>query len=254
MLSNRLEDQPAYISLAPQRGRIRELLKCPFDWNEVMPNLSVPNLLNQYWSEFVRDYQVAGEGEYIYDDLFCNGIDLEIELHREVLDSDIINIESWIERARDEYKECTRRFFDLKVADREIYPKHLVNKIATRPEIIEASRSGRSFFYSEISNEDLWDLVWNSIVCHCQRECDENCTGPWRKFLEVTEMKLYVECEHPIGASGGRETSVVRLIFDSSTPLVHAHPITEEEAGGRVIVPHKFPKTWKDSFISLHFD
>jgi hypothetical protein len=253
MPSNKLEEQPWYIALSRQRSRIRELLECPVDWNQAIPRrLALPNLLHEYWAEFVLDYQVDCEGEYIDDDLFGFGIMLETESRQPVLDSQIINIESWIEQARKNYTERTRRFAELTIADRETYSKHLLSKNVTREEILRASTSGRSLFYPEILNEDLIDLAWDSMVCLCREECDEDCDGSWRRFFEVSEMKIYAESLEPVGACYGKETSIVRLIFDASTPIVHAHPITEAEAGERVISPHKFPTTWKDTFVSLY--
>lgn len=251
--SNKLEEQSWYIPLGPQRSKIRELLSCPVDWQTVMPErLALPNLLTEYWAELVLDYQVDCEGEYIDDDLFSSGIILEIEQTKEVLDSQIVNINSWIDEARREYVKRTRRFAELKLADRTIYPKHLLRKAVSREDVREESSSGVSFFYPEISNEDLMSFVWDSMVCACKEECDEACEGPWRNFLQAPEMKLYAEYSEPLGASHGQHTAIVRFIFDSSTPLVHAHPITAAEAEGRIIVPHKFPMTWKDSFVSLY--
>jgi hypothetical protein len=233
-----------------KRRNVRELLKCPVNWYLVITRrLALANLLDEFWGEVVREYQVDSEGEYVWDDLFIEGFELDAEEDEEYLDWQIGNIEYWIKEARQDYIERTRRFKDLIMADRKKYPKHFPSAKWTKAQVQQQSLSGDSVFYSDVSIDDLMDLVWDSLPCSCSRECAEDCNGPWRQLLKLDHIKLYVEAEEPMGASKGEETQFVCLDFDCNTPEVHAYPVTRDEIQSQIIRVESRGGTWKDLFL-----
>src|SRR6266404_5071261 len=131
-------------SIETKKTRISELLECPVEWLNISTRLGMMNLMREYWGEFVLAYQVDDEGLYVRDDLFRNGIYLEIERDDEILDCQIRNIESWIEKAREVYIERTRRLAQLKMADQRDYPKHFPGPRWTSQQVEERSKSGVS--------------------------------------------------------------------------------------------------------------
>jgi hypothetical protein len=236
-----------------KRAKVRELLTCPVDWLQICTRLGVINLLEEYWGEFVQAYEVDHEGGYVRDDLFDNGLDLETEEAEEYLDWQIRNIETWIDRAKRDYIEQTRRFAQLRMADRKTYGKHFSLPGLTTARVQQQSSSGISKFYSEITTEELMDLMWESLPCRCPWECSENplgCDGPWRRMLVVPQLRIIVQAEKQIGGSYGKPTEFVCFDLDCNTPLVHAWPVSQTEIGGQeVLAPHTYPKTWKDLYV-----
>lgn len=248
--AERVGDGKVMAPLDGKRRRVRDLLKCPVNWELVITRrLALANLLDEFWGEVVREYQVDSEGDYIWDDLFMEVFELDTEEDEQYLDWQIVNIESWIEKARQDYIERTRRFKDLKMADRKKYPKHFAPAKYTKAKVQLASSSAISMFYSDVTADDLMDLVWDSLPCSCSRECDENCNGPWRQLMKLDHIKLYVEAEELMGASRGEETRFVCLDFDCNTPEVHAYPVTRAEIESEIIRLEPTRGTWKDVFL-----
>lgn len=166
-----VSDRNVMRPLDGKRRRVRELLKCPVNWELVITRrLAIANLLDEFWGEVARGYQVDSEGEYILDDLFIEGFELDAEEDEEYLDWQIVNIESWIEEARQDYIERTRRFKDLRMADRRKYPKHFAPAKCTKAQVQQESLSGVSIFYSDVNTDDLMDLVWDSLPCRGRRD------------------------------------------------------------------------------------
>jgi len=245
-----VSDRRAMPPLDGKRRKVRELLKCPVNWELVITRrLALANLLDEFWGEVVRGYQVDSEGEYIWDDLFEAGFELDAEQDEEYLNWQIVNIESWIQEARQDYIERTRRFRDLRMADRRKYPKHFAPAKYTKAQVQEESLLGDSIFYSDVNTDELMDLVWDSLPCPCSRECAADCNGPWRQLLRLDHMRLYVEAEEPMGASKGDETQFLCLDFDCNTPEVHAYPVTRDEIQSQIIRVESTGGTWKDLFL-----
>lgn len=231
-----------------KRRKVRELLKCPVDWQVITRRLAIANLLDEYWGEVACEYQVDDEAAYITDDLFIGGFDLDTEEDQDYLDWQIVNIESWLEKARHLYMERTRRFRELRMAERSDYSKHIPLVKMTKTQVQQESILGDSLFYSSVKTDDLMSIVWDSLPCSCSERCPEDCAGPWRLILASDHLKLYVEAEEPIGASHGEETQLICLDFDCNTPIVHAYPITKAETRSEIIRVGLTSNTWKDSF------
>jgi hypothetical protein len=212
------------------------------------------NLMKEYWGELAQEYQIDTEGYYVTDELFHSGVYLEIEMDEEYLDWEIQNIESWIDEARKDYVDRTRRFAEIKMADQNIYRKHFPAPGWSNESVQERSSSGVSLFYGDVSVSELMDLLWESLACTCPGECKESlsaCDGPWRRLLSAPHLKLFVQAQREIGASHGQPTEYVCFDFDCATPLVHAYPIGRNEIPvGEILVPHVYAKTWKDAYIS----
>jgi hypothetical protein len=241
-------------SIEAKKEKIRELLECPVDWLSISTRLGIINLMREHWGEFVRAYQVDDEGMYVRDDLFQGGVYLEIETDDEILDWQIRNIESWVEKAREDYIEQTRRLADLKMADRQVYDKHFPKPTWTNKQVEEASPAGVSYFYSNVTVDDLMDLMWESLPCRYREECAASlttCDGLWRRLLLEPQLRLFVQAAHDLGASNGKPTRYACFDFDLNTPQVHAYPVGEDEIeAGKVFAPHIYPRTWKDQYVA----
>lgn len=202
-------------------GLIRELLKlsaCPYpDLTVFDKALNDPTGMLQEMLDFWDE--VASE----------HGVDLYTELDAHIdrgdpgpndigeLTKQRDEIAERIDKARDEYKRLTRRFFEMKVASSGEWKKHYTSKSDSREAIVRRTKSGDkesgSLFYPEVTPEMLLRVLWDLLEVR------------WRDCLTVHHVRLWVDVMEPVGASAGKETELACFDVDFSTPLCHAFPV-----------------------------
>lgn len=215
---------------------VQEGLACPIEWGPVFRVEGKIDFipLERLWTSVVESFAVDGEAD------FLGGSFLLDELSDEDLQSIQINVRTWRDYARSQYRTMTRRFWDLRYAEREEYSKHLppLGKEGDSKSIqLTSKKDGISKFYRNIPPEDMLSAFFLGIFFHFdQNGIGEDPDAPirdeglWFKVLESEKCRIAFKTVGPIGASNGQETAFICFELNGSTPIMHAYPISSEEA------------------------
>jgi hypothetical protein len=149
-----------------------------------------------------------------------------------------INVRLWRDAARSEFLSRVRRFTDLRYASREDYSKHLppLGALPSAAWIDDESRKRDvSIFYRDIPAEDaltafLHGIFWSFPGDDLSAELSTAEKHLWESLLYNDNSRICFRCTGLIGASKGTPTTFVCFELDATTPIVHAYPVTEDEA------------------------
>jgi hypothetical protein len=151
-----------------------------------------------------------------------------------------INVRTWLEAAKREYCALTRRFWDLRYVERDDYSKHLPPLGSDgNPQLVEiaSKKDGISKFYQTIPPDVMLTAFLQGIFFHfdqdiigVDRDAPIRDEGLWAKLLYSEKCRIAFRTVGPIGASNGFETEFICFELNASTPIVHAYPISSDEA------------------------
>jgi hypothetical protein len=221
---------PEYLStvyelLSPEKQKIISLLGCPLNWSKELDMVGVmPIELEFFWREVASAY-LDEELPDSLDDLDPENIPptygtyfkwatLEDEPDGRLRD-EIPDIEQKIQRARKQYLGVVNRFVGMHLASREEYGKHFPPPGSTDAQVRELSKKGKkaSYFYESTDFKSLDEYMWWTLDDH------------WKLLLEDPTALIYFDVGSPIGASLGKDASMICFDFDFSTPIAHAYPV-----------------------------
>lgn len=233
--------------------KVFELLQCPIDWAAIFPDQVIAFSLENYWIEVAEecletmsaDYpDPAGDVVGVFDiDLDYGTVEELIEkvfisglakylgpagfilAEDDELEKELPYIEEWVKRTRAEYSDRTRRLAKLKMLTTREQEKHFLIYNLSTDQIRKKTLKGleSSLFYRGITPDVLEPLLWSGLE------------EIWRLLLDVQYADLYIDAIKIIGASLGKDTSLIRFRLDLNTPSAHAHPFPE----GKVPKGHK---------------
>lgn len=244
-------------------------LACPIDWNRTFLNaqpttsslgphdaFSLALWLNRKWAHLLSDY-AADQGwsdalDEVLDisnfDTTPGGFDASPR-YRGVSLEDVAIVASDdgddlrdLERAvsalapllpscRDGYlhRSDIRFWIELKIAGRDIYPKHYVKtKAMSRTEIVMATREegSSSLLYPECEPL-LSTLMWRIL-----EELAESDRWDYLDSLPTRTTRVYLSLlGESIGAAGGVSTDLACFEVSGSARLIHVYPVQKHEVG-----------------------
>jgi hypothetical protein len=214
-------------------AEIESALRCPVDWTTVFQIATPADFypLECLWRDTVEKYAVDSEPNFLHpwESLNDESDDYLKPMH--------INVQTWAERAREEYCSLVFRFTHLKYASREIYGKHAPPPGSPTPGQIDilSAKTGISRFYKDIPADFMLSAFLHGIFFHFDAEgvlfdgpIRDNAT--WGRLLHDPNCRLIFRSPCPIGATSGRPTQHLCFELDASTPIVHGYPISKNEA------------------------
>jgi hypothetical protein len=212
---------------------IEQALTCPIDVAALFKVESPARFesLERLWREIVTRHAVDQEDMYLDDSpwSFLLGRISDDSLHAIQK-----NVCTWRDKARDEFLARVRRFTHLRYATREEYGKHLPprGQRQTASWIEEMSSHGPSLFYHEVSPELMLRTFLNGIFSHFDVEESGHIRDEeiWNELLTADQCRVAFLCANQIGAAYGLPTRFLVFDFDALTPILHAYPVSEQEA------------------------
>jgi hypothetical protein len=210
---------------------IAEALACPIDMATLFKVQGPVSFvrLEHLWAEIVKRHAVDQEAVYLHEFLLIENVPDE-ELRQMQ-----INVRTWRDRARQEFLQQTRRFTHLRYATRDEYEKHLPPPGARpAPEWIEnRSRHGPSLFYQEVPPDFMLSVFLHGIFFHFEVEpFSEEGAGDylWEQLLYNDQCRVAFRSINEIGATDGVPTCFLAFDLNTSIPILHAYPVSEQEA------------------------
>ena len=202
---------------------------CPIEWNVTDRLEDFAIEMQHLWIQIASKHQVDLEGEIWADpDSLESHIVEDSQQDVDNMRSDLINVRSWIEIARNEYIENTRRFWAMRIATHEEYSKHYPAPAITRDELLARTlQTDISLLYHGIDTQILQEVLWSGL-CDIAMEKEEEL---WNKMLVVSNLRIVFDMLNDIGATSGMNTKYLCFELDFSTPIAHSYPVSKEEAG-----------------------
>lgn len=201
----------------PTEKLIRELealSKCPLDLS-VFDGSGMEGEMDDYWLEVAEKHDAD-----LYDDLDAS-IDRAQMGPKDmaVLTKQRDELAAKITSLREDYSSQVSRFFRMSVATSDVQKKHFTKPGDKRKTLLQRThgRGTASLFYPEVDPHWLRRVAWDVLEDH------------WRTLLKVNNAKFFVDVMEIVGASGGKETELICLDFDFSTPQVHGYPVLETD-------------------------
>lgn len=212
--------------------------------------------LNFLWYAECHSRQIDREASFIFSNesfLVEEGLPPLLEGDEEDFRRHLTNLGSWINKARHDYLEVTRRLSLLSAVGRAEYRKHYPQKAASmetaRAESLTRNASVlRSELTPELQELFMWEAL-DDVVCSymAEKHYTEVFEDPAAArshllaLLDRHNLKISVNFCHDIGASTGVFTPYGRIDIDFSTPQFHIYPIGKEEYEKAVLKAHVQP-------------
>lgn len=219
-----------------------ELLKCPFQWDEVCPIEELCYWLNYAWYKTVVSHKVVDEHLYFSCDWMPCEEEFELmELSADERRSLAINIDTWRERARDSYQRKFRALHELRVARPSDYPKHYSPPDCSDEGVAELSvRRGEGILYPCITVDRQREYMWSALlelwISQGYAALDDNdLDGPevvslFESLFTRKGLTMGREFCENIGCCRGKPSRYGAVKYDFSAALFHMHPTSQEEA------------------------
>jgi hypothetical protein len=161
-------------------------------------------------------------------DLLANPELMQIEDYDDLVEV-LREVRTWIPAVRARYVKQFNSLIKIKVAGRGDYPKHYPAAGLTRDQIIARTNGGDSLFFPELTVEVQTTVMWEVFVMHHMSPF-----STWRGGVE--DSSFVVDTLSEIGASKGVVTTHLRILFNSSSGVVHMYPVPPDDAPADDIV------------------
>jgi hypothetical protein len=239
------------------RARAKQLVACPVAWSSADMPIELRWRLHGFWVEYLLDSDLwtpslqniddDGRVDYVEDplDTVARAIDTEDSDDLLAVASD--ELQQWIEKAREDYRQRTRRF-TIKVLTQAADQKHFTAQGKSREAIRAMSLDGDGRFYPEITPAILQLALWDLLLLRFdeyvgdvdQFVLDETlkteASQPRRPTIPTMatcvapdHVRHDLDARMVIGASKGQDTSIVRFDLDFSTPHAHGYPVRRSD-------------------------
>ena len=193
------------------KRQLREITACPIDWARNPVCASLHDALIDHWAAFVETRQVDLEAGFV-DEVFMDIFDDE-----EFLVPGLKNWQQWSPGAKADFLRLTAHLFETKMATRANYPKHYARYGSTKSEIRAATERSNSLLYDEMTPENQLLILQEVMAAY------------FDDFLDTRHRIISVRTPSIVGASRGRDTSLINFDVHFSSRLAHCYPVVAEE-------------------------
>jgi hypothetical protein len=216
---------------------IEEFTSNPIEWN-VDDRFCDPVLfLDWLWIETYAEFQVDEEAD-LFDDPYSDAL-LPPPDQATAL-AVLVNFKERYPQAAARYVALTRPLWKLRAATPEEHPKHFPSGGMSTQEMREATRSGRSLLNPGLGPGQIVEMFWTLLVELCSRatlafhptfeSLDEYRRRLRARICAVHTTRFVIHTCAPVGFAYGHPATALCFELDANTPLLHAYPVTNEEA------------------------
>lgn len=206
---------------------IQKELACPVDWDAIVPikhGGGIAEDMRAIWKDQVEATEAEGADLLGTPELMQTEDQADlVEVLRQVRD--------WIPKVRESYKKQFNSLINVKVADRQDYSKHYPPAGLTRDQIIARTERSDSLFFQEITVAVQQRCMWEVFVMHPMSPF-----STWREG--VADASFVIETLSEIGASKGAATTLVRVLFNAASGVVHLYPVPPGDAPADEVVTY----------------
>jgi len=215
------------------------LIACPIEWTKEAPGSELDFRILLYdWQAVLAENTISGEERsFDLDEDFIHE-DPELEHIVEVLRSRHC-------AAKNAYKSRSGRLAEMRFLSQAGHGKHFVPPMS-RSEVLARSRNGASLFFKVHSAEHLRQTFWHwftwyfgdlesleefqEFITPCSEQFKSEKGQTWQRFMRNHKLRVCLDAMKPVGASAGKETSLLCIEIHIDSRTVHSYPVSREEA------------------------
>lgn len=223
------------------RRRVHELLQCPINWTEIT---GVPDFPNNWllfdWYRCLYESAVSSDERSVINCL----AQFDILLIDECDEPLVKNLKMRMPEVRRLFRMRSERLSELRFLRPSHNGKHF-RQNKKDEEIVKLSRTSHSLFFEDHTSEKIQRAFWIWFVDffdtpitfsdYCQRNAtpqnySASALAIWGRFEIEPQFRIAVDCMRDLGAVKGCASRYVAFDVGLDARVVHAYPITQEEA------------------------